>query len=175
MEVVVSTLFRVMHFPHNGNIVTIDQLSFDNPYACKNPNHSIPLCLLIVQVVSTPPWVNYVASYPMCSISNEKEPLFSCSSSLDSIPASNLGCSPLRALEHVLSLVGQSECYDVCSLQDLLPSDEVLLEFMVNLDIPLNHFDKVLSKDYVLGWDPFAVKPNSNLPFQIDLTIGRSI
>ena len=25
---VVSTLFRVMHFPRDGNIVTIDQLSF---------------------------------------------------------------------------------------------------------------------------------------------------
>ena len=43
MEVVVSTLFRVMHFPHNGNIVMIDQISFDNPYARENPNHSIPL------------------------------------------------------------------------------------------------------------------------------------
>ena len=28
MKAVVSTLFRVMHFPHDGNIVTIDQLSF---------------------------------------------------------------------------------------------------------------------------------------------------
>jgi hypothetical protein len=31
MKVVMSTLFRVMHFPHNGNIVTIDQLSFISP------------------------------------------------------------------------------------------------------------------------------------------------
>jgi hypothetical protein len=30
MNVVVSTLFHVMHFPHNGSIVTIDQLSSDN-------------------------------------------------------------------------------------------------------------------------------------------------
>ena len=30
MNVVVSTLFRVMHFPHNGSIFTIDQLAFDN-------------------------------------------------------------------------------------------------------------------------------------------------
>ena len=28
MKAVVSTLFRVMHFPHDGNIVTIDKLSF---------------------------------------------------------------------------------------------------------------------------------------------------
>jgi hypothetical protein len=32
MKVVVSTLFRVMSFPHNGNIVTIDQLSFIGPH-----------------------------------------------------------------------------------------------------------------------------------------------
>jgi hypothetical protein len=30
MNVVVSTLFRVMHFSHNEIIFTIDQLSFDN-------------------------------------------------------------------------------------------------------------------------------------------------
>ena len=31
MKVVVSTLFRVIHFPHEGNIVSIDQLSFITP------------------------------------------------------------------------------------------------------------------------------------------------
>ena len=31
MKVVVSTLFRFMHFPHDGNILTIDQLSFVTP------------------------------------------------------------------------------------------------------------------------------------------------
>ena len=35
MKVVVSTLFRVMHFPHDGKIVTIDYLSF------VTPNHRI--------------------------------------------------------------------------------------------------------------------------------------
>jgi hypothetical protein len=30
MNVVVSTLFRVMHFSHNGSIVTVDQLAYDN-------------------------------------------------------------------------------------------------------------------------------------------------
>jgi hypothetical protein len=32
MNSLVSTLFRVMCFPQNGNIVTIDQLSFIGPY-----------------------------------------------------------------------------------------------------------------------------------------------
>jgi hypothetical protein len=31
MKAIVSTLFGVMYFPHNGNIVTIDQLSFIVP------------------------------------------------------------------------------------------------------------------------------------------------
>jgi hypothetical protein len=30
MNVIVSTLFWVMNFPHNGSIVTIDQLASDN-------------------------------------------------------------------------------------------------------------------------------------------------
>ena len=47
----------------------------------------------------------------------------------------------MGALEPVLSPIGQSECYDICSLQDLFPSDEALLEAMVSIDIPLDHFD----------------------------------
>ena len=39
MKDVVSTLFRVMHFPHDGNIVTIDQLSFVTPDHCMNPSN----------------------------------------------------------------------------------------------------------------------------------------
>jgi hypothetical protein len=39
MKVVVSTLFRVMHFPHNGNIVTIDQISFLSPDICMLVDH----------------------------------------------------------------------------------------------------------------------------------------
>lgn len=116
-----------------------------------------------------------MASYPTSSITHEKEPMFSCSSYLDSIPVVDLGYSPMGALEPILSPVGQSECYDICSLQDLFPSDEALLEAMVSIDIPLDHFDQVLSTDHVPGWDPFVVKHNPNLPSEIDLTIGRSI
>ena len=99
MEAIVSTLFRVMHFPHDGNIVTIDQLSFDNPYAHENPNHSTPLSVPSVRVDSTPPQVNYVASYPMFSIAYDKEPLFSCSSRMLSnggIPLASI--VPLQAM-----------------------------------------------------------------------------
>ena len=37
MKAVVSTHFKVMHFPHDGKIMTIDQLSF------VTPNHRITL------------------------------------------------------------------------------------------------------------------------------------
>ena len=42
MKAVVSTLFRVMHFPHDEKIVTIDQLSFVKLDHCMTPCH-IPI------------------------------------------------------------------------------------------------------------------------------------
>ena len=39
MRVIVSTLFQVMYFTHDGNIVTIDHLSFIKPDHCMTPNH----------------------------------------------------------------------------------------------------------------------------------------
>ena len=39
MKFVVSTHFRVMHFPHDGNIVTIGQLSFVTPNHRMIANH----------------------------------------------------------------------------------------------------------------------------------------
>jgi hypothetical protein len=83
MNVVVSTLFRVMHFPHNGSIVTIDQLESDNHH----PNYVLvqasPLYVPSVRVDSTSPRVNYVVSYPQHSISSEQEPMQSCFPSQD--------------------------------------------------------------------------------------------
>ena len=39
MKVVVYTLFQVLYFPHDGNIVTIDKISFVKPDHCMNPSH----------------------------------------------------------------------------------------------------------------------------------------
>jgi hypothetical protein len=78
MNFVVSTLFRVMHFPHNGSIVTIDQLAYDNHHPNSVLVLASPLYVPSVRVDSTPPRVNYVASYPRCSIASEKEPVQSC-------------------------------------------------------------------------------------------------
>ena len=42
MKYVVSTLFHVTHFPHDGNIVTIDQLSFVKTNHHINPSIILP-------------------------------------------------------------------------------------------------------------------------------------
>ena len=68
MNVVVSMLFRVMHFPHNGSIVIIDQLEYDSHHPNLVLFQNTPLHVPSVCVDSTPPQVNYVASYPRCSI-----------------------------------------------------------------------------------------------------------
>ena len=41
MEAIVSTLFQVMCFPHEGKIVTIDQLSFPSPNIAPSQSSSL--------------------------------------------------------------------------------------------------------------------------------------
>ena len=43
MQAVASSLFRVVCFPHNGNIVTIDQMTFKNPSVTASSGASIPI------------------------------------------------------------------------------------------------------------------------------------
>ena len=54
MNVVVSTLFRVMHFIHDGNIVTIDQLSFVTPDHRITPSNQTTLNVSHVLMVPSP-------------------------------------------------------------------------------------------------------------------------
>ena len=84
MKVVISTLFRVMSFPHNRNIVTVDQLSF--PSLDWTTNNPTPLNVPYTEVVSTPPWVNYVETSPMFSVTDASEPLTVCLYSFDLDP-----------------------------------------------------------------------------------------
>jgi hypothetical protein len=60
MGALVSSLFRVVCFPHDGRIVTIDQLSFVSPPVPPAQLSSPPG--FHPQVVSSPPQVNYVAT-----------------------------------------------------------------------------------------------------------------
>jgi hypothetical protein len=55
MNVVVSTLFWMMHFPHNGSIVTINQLASDNHHPNSTLFQATPLYVPSVHVGSTPP------------------------------------------------------------------------------------------------------------------------
>ena len=43
MQVVASSLFHVVCFPHNGKIVTIDQMTFKNPSVTASSRASIPI------------------------------------------------------------------------------------------------------------------------------------
>ena len=54
MKVVVSTLFRVMYFPHDGKIVTIDQLSFLTPGHRVTPSNQTALNVPHVLVIPSP-------------------------------------------------------------------------------------------------------------------------
>ena len=54
MKAVMSTLFRVMYFPHDGKIVTVDQLSFVKPDHRMTPSHQTSLNVLHVLVVPSP-------------------------------------------------------------------------------------------------------------------------
>ena len=63
MGALVSSLFRVMCFPHEGRIMTIDQLSFVGPNLTPNqPSYLNGPCM---QVVSPLPHANYVVTYSM--------------------------------------------------------------------------------------------------------------
>ena len=81
MKAILSTLFCVMSFPHNGNIVTSNQLSFDNLDSTKK--NATPLNFPYTEVVSTLPRVNYVATNPMFSVTNASDPLTICSTYFD--------------------------------------------------------------------------------------------
>ena len=43
MQAVASSLFHVVCFPHNGKIVTIDQMTFKNPFVTASSGASIPI------------------------------------------------------------------------------------------------------------------------------------
>lgn len=63
MNIVMSTLFQVIFFLHDGKIVTIDQLSFLGPELTSN--HPNSLNVPNMQMVSSSPQVNYVETCPM--------------------------------------------------------------------------------------------------------------
>ena len=102
----------MISFPHDGRIVTIDQLSFIDLDSVTSLNGSY------MQTISPLLHVNYVALSPMISTSNDLDPI----------------------VDMVISLVGLlepdlltlDETLDMCSFRSiLLPSNEDLLEAMI--------------------------------------------
>jgi hypothetical protein len=111
MKSIVSTLFHGISFPHDGRIVTINQLSFIGPNRITSLNGSY------MQTVSPLPQVNYVALSPMTSTSDDLDPI------VDMV-ISSVGLLEPNLLTPVATL-------DMCSFQsDYLPSSEDLFESM---------------------------------------------
>ena len=132
MQAVVSTFFRVMYFNHGEEIVTIDQLNFLDPSPEPNKDQVFPLLVPNVSIDTTPPQVNYVASCPLCSISTEKQPLFSCLPSRDLVPAVDQVSHSIQTMEPALHSVDPFENSDMCPiLDDLLDLDELFLESLI--------------------------------------------
>jgi hypothetical protein len=71
MKSIVSTLFRVISFPHDGRVVTIDQLSFVGPNLTINSMTSLNGSYM--QSISPLPQVNYVALSPMPSTADDDD------------------------------------------------------------------------------------------------------
>jgi hypothetical protein len=112
MKAIVSTLFRVISFPHNGRVVTVDQLSFIDPAWIASLNGS---CM---QTVSPLPQVNYVALSPMASTTDDLDPVVD-------IVISSIGLLEADLFTPVATL-------DMVSFQSaFLPSSEDLLEAMI--------------------------------------------
>jgi hypothetical protein len=113
MKAIVSTLFHVISFPHDGRIVTIDQLSFIDPDWITSLNGSY------MQTVSPPPHVNYVALSPMTSTPDDLDPVV------------DMVISSIGLLEPDLPTL--IEFVDMYSFQSAsLPSSEDLLEAMID-------------------------------------------
>ena len=116
MNVVVSTLFHVMYFPRNENIITINQLEFVDTYHYPNLDQVYPLSILSVSVDIPLPRVNYVASHPSCPIVIEKNPLHSCLSSWYLVSTIDQVIDSMGALEFALHPIDQIECLDRSSI-----------------------------------------------------------
>jgi hypothetical protein len=111
MKSIVSTFFHVISFPHDGRIVTINQLSFISPDWSTSLNGSY------MMTVSPPSHVNYVALSPMTSTSDDLDLVVDMVISSVGLLEPNL-LTPVAAL-------------DMCSFEsDYLLSGEDLLEAM---------------------------------------------
>jgi len=111
IRALVSLLFHMMCFSHEGRIVTIDQLSFIGPNF--TPNQLASINGPYMQMVISPPQINYVATYSMPASTDDL--------------AGDVVHHLLGALESHLS-IGSFETFQ----RIILPSNENLLEAMAS-------------------------------------------
>ena len=70
MGAIVSTLFQVICFPHEGEIVPVDYLSFPGPNIA--PSQPSSLNSPFIPMVSSSPRVNYVATYSIPTLNDNQ-------------------------------------------------------------------------------------------------------
>jgi len=127
MKTIMSTRFRVIYFPHDGRIVTIDQLSFVGPDLTIKSMTSLNGSYM--QMVSPSPQVNYAALYPMPLAANENKSLTIISIYYELDLVVDMVISLIWILE--LDLFTHVMMLDMVSFQSVsLPSSEDLLEAM---------------------------------------------
>jgi hypothetical protein len=127
MKAIVSTLLRVISFPHDERDVTIDQLLFVGPDLTINSMTSLNGSYM--QTVSPSPQVNYAALSSMPSMINVDEPLTVRSLPYDLDMVVDMVISLIGLLE--LDLLTPITTLGMCSFQSVfLPSSEDLLEAM---------------------------------------------
>jgi hypothetical protein len=142
MKSIVSIIFRVISFPHDGRVVSIDQLSFVGPDLIINLTTS--LNGYYMQTISPPPQVNYVVLSLMLSATDADEALTISSIFYDLDPVVDMVISSVWLLDPVVDMVISSvwlldpdlltpiAVLDMCSFQSVfLPSSEDLLESMI--------------------------------------------
>jgi hypothetical protein len=125
MKYIVSTLFRVISFPHDGRIVTFDQISFIDLDWIASLNGSY------MQSVSPLPQVNYVALSPMPLVVDADEPPTVSSLPYELDPVVDMVMSSVVILEP--DLITPIAALDMGSFHNVflpLPSSEYLCEAM---------------------------------------------
>ena len=136
-------------------------MDFLDPSPDPTREQVFPLLIPCVSVDTTPPWVSYVASCPLCSIAIQKQPLVSCIPSWDLVPVVDWVSYPIQTVEPSLHSVDPFESLDMCPISnDLVPSDEVLLESLIQLDL-------------ILDISLFVTKSNPDLIHKLDIYIDR--
>ena len=58
MRVIASTVFHLMMFPNDGNIMTVDQLTYHDPQGIMTPANVIPMVDTTIDSIATSPLLN---------------------------------------------------------------------------------------------------------------------